>query len=234
MFLSAPASAASCKVMTVAYALTSGDVIALDPDHYDVAYGGCVQFTNQTATTATVTVGAHYSHDIGPNESTAGATNYAATTSGRQQVTAKSGPSTASGSITVGAAPAPSRSPTSRPTASPSTHSSSPQPSSSGTGPQVAPTPSPPKVGGFVPKHHPPTPPSGAPTAGPTKAVPAPVPSSTAVATGPVEPTDGRRMGLPAALAAMAVAGVGAALIRVVVAEPLDPVDSGKTVGRPA
>ena len=51
----------------------------------------------------------------------------------------------------------------------------------------------------------------------------------------PVEPPSGRGTGLPGAVAALAVVGTGAGLVRVLLAEPLGPVDdAGRTVGGPA
>ena len=49
-----------------------------------------------------------------------------------------------------------------------------------------------------------------------------PTPAATAVVAGPVEPPSGRGLGMPAALAALAVVGTGAALVRVIAAEPVD------------
>jgi hypothetical protein len=218
------AEAASCRVMTVRYDLSRDGLVVLDPNHYDIAFGGCVQFVNQTAAPATITVGTHYHQRIGPSENTAGATNYKGTTSGRQTVTARSDPAgTARGSITVAAAPTPSR------TAEPSkpSHSAqtspppSPTSSSGSTGPQVAPTPSGtkhphPRGGGLQP----PVPPAGPIQTPPPS--PTPAPAATAVVAGPVEPASGRGTGLPAALAALAVVGSGAAFLRVLAAEPVD------------
>lgn len=219
------ADAASCRVMTVRYDLSQDGPVVLDPNHYDISHGGCVQFVNQTAATATITVGTHYRQQLGPNDNTSGATNYKGSTAGRQTVTATDGPAgTAHGSITVAAAPTPSRSPKpSKPS-----HSAQPVPppspaTSSGTGPQVAPTPSGHKPhrqhhrGGGL---HPRVPPAGPiQTPPPT---PAPAPAATTVVSGPVEPASGRGTGLPAALAALAVVGSGAAFVRVLAAEPVD------------
>src|SRR4051812_34194028 len=84
----APADAASCRVMTVRFDLSGSQFVVLDPDHYDIGYGGCVQFVNQTASTVTITVGSTYSEQIGPNENTTAATNYRGTSAGQQSVTA--------------------------------------------------------------------------------------------------------------------------------------------------
>lgn len=225
------ASAASCRVMTVRYDLSGEGLVVLDPNHYDIPFGGCVQFVNQTAATATVTVGSHYRQRIGPSDNTSGSTNYKGTAAGRQKVTATSDPAgSAHGSITVGRAPAkPSKSP--RPSKPSQSAHPAPAPSpnsSSSSGPQVAPSPSKTK------QHHqhqkgglqPPVPAPGPVRTGtPT---PTPAPASTAVVSGPVEPASGRGTGLPAALAALAVVGSGAAFVRVLAAEP---VDSGEIVG---
>lgn len=227
------AAAASCRVMTVRYDLSQNGPVVLDPNHYDIPYGGCVQFVNQTAATATITVGSHYHQQLGPNENTSGATNYKGTSAGRQTVTANDGPAgSAHGSITVAAAPTPSRSRSPKP--SKPSHSAQPAPppsptTSSGTGPQVAPTPS-----GHKPRHghhrsgglQPPVPPAGPIQTPPPTATPAP--AATTVVSGPVEPASGRGTGLPAALAALAVVGSGAAFVRVLAAEP---VDGGEIVG---
>ena len=229
------AAADSCRVMTVRYDLSRAGLVVLDPNHYDIPFDGCVQFVNQTAATTTITVGSHYHQDLGPNENTSGATNYKGVTSGRQSVTATSGAAgSAHGSITVGKAPSrPSSAPASpTPTHRPS-HTSTPAPppspaTSSGGGPQVARTPS-----RHRPNHHhrpgglqPPVPaPGPIQTQSPT---PAPAPAATSVVSGPVEPASDRGVGLPAALASLALVGSGAAFLRVLAAEP---VDSPETVG---
>lgn len=215
------ASAASCRVMTVRYDLSGDGLVVLDPNHYDIPYGGCVQFVNQTAATATITVGGHYRQQVTPNGNTSGATNYKGTASGRQQVTATSDPAgTAHGSITVGAAPKPARSPKPPKPSHSAQPAPPPSPNSTGsTGPQVAPTP-------HRPTHHhhqkgglqPPVPAPG-PVQTPT---PTPTPATPAVVAGPIEPASGRGAGLPAALAALAVVGSGAAFVRVLAAEPVD------------
>jgi len=214
--------------MTVRYGVSGGTLVVLDPDHYAIPYGGCVQFVNQTAATTTITVGTHYAQQLGPNENTAGSKNFRGTTPGQLPVTATSGPTgnRAHGSITVGAAPSRSPTPSSpRPhkTATPAPPPS--PPSSSGSGPQVAPTPAHSHRHG----HHggglqPPVSPPG-PVEMPT---PTPSPAATSIVSGPVEPASGRGTGLPAALAALAVVGSGAAYIRVLAAEP---VDGGQNVG---
>jgi hypothetical protein len=215
--------------MTVRYAVSGGNIVVLDPGHYDLPYGSCVQFVNQAAAMTTITVGDRYSQTLGPSENTTSSTNYRATAPGRQPVTATSGPagSSAHGSLTVAAAPAqsPSPTPSSHPRRTVTPTPAAPPPSSSGTGPQVAPTPS----RSRRPSHHrsglqPPVSP-----AGPVQTqIPTPSPSAVTVVAGPIEPPSGRGVGLPAALAALAVLGCGIAFVRVLAAEP---VDSAETVG---
>jgi hypothetical protein len=228
------AGAAPCRVMTVRYAVSGGGLTVLDPDHYDIPYNGCVQFVNQTAANTTITVGDRYSQTLGPNENTTASRSYRGTTSGRQPVTATSGPagSSAQGSISVGAAPERSPSPatSNHPTKTATPTPAAPPPGSAGAGPQVAPTPS----RSHTPAHRrgglqpPVSPPGPVQTQAPT---PSSSPGTPAVVAGPVEPPSDRGMGLPAALAALAVVGSGAAFIRVLAAEP---VDSRETVaGRP-
>jgi len=227
VFPAAMGSAASCRVMTLRYDLSSGQLVVLDPAHYDIPFDGCVQFVNQTAATATISVGSSYSQQLGPNENTSGAANYRGRTPGRQSVTATSGPAgnTAHGSITVGAAPkpAPQPSPHQSKTAEPNPAPSAPPSSAAGTGPQVAPTPT------RVRTHHhrhrpgrlqPPVSPPG-PVQLPSPSV-TPAPQRTRVVAAPIEPASGRATGLPAALAALTVVGSGAALVRVLAAEPVD------------
>jgi len=230
-----PAAAASCQVMTVRYDVSGAGLVILDPDHYDVPYGGCVQFVNQTAATTTITVSPGYSEQLGPNENTAGATNYRGTTPGHHDVTAMSGPSAADGSLTVAAPP--SHSPTPSPSAAPTRTAmpsagppSTSPPSSGGSGPQVAPTPTRTRThghgrGGLQPPVSPPGP-IQIPTLSPT---PTPTPAPTAVLSGRVEPASDRAVGLPAAVAALVLVGTGTAFLRVLTAEP---VDSEENVGR--
>ena len=237
---SGTSAAASCASMTLNYSVSGGGIVVLSPSHVNVAYRGCVSFTNRTAATASITVGGHYSASVAPNSSTSGGHNFVGTTSGRLSVSATSGPGTAHGSITVAAAPPPvSKSPSPRParTGTPTTAPTPTQAASSGTGPQVAPTPkhrghrrtTSLAPGGVI---EPPVSPAGPIRITPSLA-PTPTPSSaaSAVVTGPVEPPSGRANGRPAAVAAVAVVGTGAALVRVVGAEP---VDSREIVGGPS
>jgi hypothetical protein len=231
---SGTSAAASCAGMTLGYSVSGGGLVVLTPDHVDVAYRGCVVFTNRTAATASIRVGGHYSQQVAPNSSTSGSRNFTGTTSGRLSVTATSGPATAHGSVTVGSAPSRSASPnpTRTRTATPSLAPTPTQSSVSGTGPQVAPTPkqrrheqSPSLAPGGV--IEPPVSPPG-----PIQLTPSATPSEgPAIASGPVEPPSGRGIGLPAAIAAVTVVGTGAALVRVIAAEP---VDSPKIVGGPS
>jgi hypothetical protein len=223
--------------MTIRYAFpsTTSGSLAFEPDHCDIAFGEIVQFTNNTLSRVHVTVSGGYSRDVTPGETTSKAQSFVGSAAGPHEVSATDETvptgSSADGSITVGASPSPS--PSHSPHGHPSSHPPSPSPSSTGTGPQVAPTP--PRVGGFVPKSRPPSPPAGqvpSPSLAPVPTVtPDPQPSATAVVAGPVEPAGARRLGLPAALAALAVVGSGAGLVRVVLAEPISPVDDPRNVG---
>jgi hypothetical protein len=233
-----PAAAASCRVVTVQNAVPVG--IALSPQNTSVPYGGCVQFTdNAFGPPVTVTVAGGYQTTLNYGESTSGKTNYAARTPGTHSLTATNGASTAKGRITVGAAPTKSPSPSPSPAAS---HSPSPQPAPSASSSGAS---RPPRS----PRHHPQVglpsgpPPPVAPGVSATPGVvpsvagspPGPLqtttPAAVAVA-GPLEPPTGRSFGLPAALAALVLLGVGTAVVRVVMAEPA--VDSGRSVGRTA
>jgi hypothetical protein len=232
----APAAAASCRVVTVQ---NSGLGISLSPARTSVPYGGCVGFSDQfVGPQVTITVAGGYKVTLNFGESTGGKTNYAATVSGAHAVTADTGNSTAGGQITVGSQPA--RSPSPSPSRSPSA-APRPTPSTAGSqsaGPQVARTPrSHPGPGALaVPPGNPPTGPGTRPTPGVAPSVagspPGPLQTTTpaaVVATGPLEPPSGRAMGLPAALAALVLIGVGTAVVRVVLAEPA--VDNRRSVG---
>jgi len=73
-----------------------------------------------------------------------------------------------------------------------------------------------------------------APETGVTPSLPAPTPSPTtspvAVVAGPLQPPTDRGLGLPAAIAALALVGVGAAMVRVLLAHA-PAVDNRRTVG---
>lgn len=236
--LAGPAVAASCAAtMRIQGGLTSP--MTLNPAQTSIAPGACVTFTNDTGQpgeSVHVTVEGGFAKDVPPG----GAADYPAGTTGKHAVhVTGSLAGSASGVITVQAGPSPTRSPaqSSAPSGAPS-HQPSPAPStsSSGSGPQVAPTPSPPLVGGLPPAHNRPTPPASAPavapvptTVGPTAPV-TPSASPAAVVSGPIEPGNDRGVGLPAALAALAIVGAGTGLARVLYAEPAGPVDTGGNV----
>jgi hypothetical protein len=230
------AEAASCRTVTVQNAVPFG--IALAPQQTSVPYGGCVTFSDQAfGPPVTITVAGGYKVSLNYGESTGGKTNYAATAPGAHAVTADSAGATAHGRITVGAAPSHSPSPSPSPS-----HSPSPQPAQSSssptTGPQVARSPH--RAGGrpfrLPAASPPPVMPAVSATPGVAPSVagspPGPLQSTTpapvAVA-GPLEPPTGRSLGLPAALAALVLLGVGTAVVRVVMAEPV--VDDGRSVG---
>ena len=233
--LAAPVSAATCRVMQVDNAVPVG--IELTPRHLDVAYGGCVQFTdNAFGPAVTIKVGKHYSVTLNYSESTSAKKSYVATDPGRQQVTADNGTASAQGTITAGPAPSPSASRSPRTSPSPSA-SPRPHPSTSATGPQVAPSPhrthraGPPVV---IPPVQPPPPGPGVsatPGTPPVVAQPSASAAAAGSAAGPLEPPGDRSIGLPASLAALALIGVGTALVRVLLAEPVGPVDSARSVG---
>ena len=226
-----PAQAA-CSVMTFEFDPTSG--VVLSPSTLTVANGACVTFHNATITPAQFSAGAHY-------KSTAPAfgdatPNYVAGPAGTHQaVTASGAAGTAHGTIVVKpAAPKPSPSP-SHHSSSPSSHPSSsahhPSPTPTAqrpTPPATTPTAAPPPVQPLV------SPPAGSTPylAGQPTPTPSPSSSAPAVVAGPLQPPTDRGTGLPAALAALAVVGVAGALLRVLLAEPLGPVDSpSRTVG---
>lgn len=225
-----PAQAA-CSVMTFEFDPTSGAVLA--PSSLTVANGACVTFHNATITPAQFSVGRYKATAPAFSDATP---NYVAGPAGtRQAVTASGAAGTAHGTIVVKPAPA-------KPSPSPSHHSTAPSPRPSST-PARQPSPTPTAAR--------PTPPATTPTAAPppTQPLVSPPPGSTpylagqptptpstssapAVVAGPLQPPTDRGTGLPAALAALAVVGVAGALLRVLLAEPVGPVDStGRTVG---
>jgi plastocyanin len=128
--------------------------------------------------------------------------------------------------VPAGASPAPAKSPTAKPAPSTSVApkpSATASPSPTGGSGNIGP---PPLAGGVIP---PPSPPGGtgpAPNVAPTLAgedVPSAEPSGAAVAVGHgrlPEPPTGRKYGLPAALAAVGVAGVASLLMRLLLAHP--------------
>lgn len=216
--------------MTFQFDPTTG--AALSPSKLTVNQGACVILHNATITSAQFSVGAHYKATAQPfSDATP---HYVAGPAGTtQRVTATSAAGTANGSIVVRAAPtkpspSPSRSssPPPRSTPSPSPRASSPPPAKP-TPPATTPTASPPPVQPLV------SPPAGSTPylAGQPTPTPSPTGSSAAVVAGPLQPPTNRGTGLPAALAALAVVGTAGALLRVLLAEPVGSVDSGRTVG---
>ncbi|HMC69654.1 MAG TPA: hypothetical protein VKJ07_10915, partial [Mycobacteriales bacterium] len=228
-----PAHAACNNVMTYQFDPSTG--VVLSPSTLTVPNGACVTLHNATITSAQFTVGAHYK-GTAPAFSDATPGYVAGPAGTSQAVTATGAAGTAHGTIVVKAAPAkPSPSP------SPSSHSSTPSPRQ---------TSSPPRQPSPTPTATRPAPLTTTPTASPAPAQPlvSPPPGSTpflagqptptpstssapTVITGPLQPPTDRGTGLPAALAALAVVGTAGALLRVLLAEPIGSVDSGRTVG---
>jgi hypothetical protein len=222
--------AASCPTMT--FELTTGGT-TLVPSQLTVAEHGCVTLSNQTPLPARFQISPHYTATVGGFSAT-GMTgeppDYAATTAGRQSVTAGNSAGTARGVIVVTAPRGrPSPRPTQTPAGSSPPASASPRPTAPATAPPAAspasssaatpaaPTPTPratPSRTLSIAVGPPPSPPSG------TGASP-PAPGRTALEA----PAD-RSLGLPAALAALAVAMVAVGFIRVLLAEAADPVDN--------
>ena len=221
-----PVGAAGCSVMTFQFDPGTGGVI-LSPEKLTVADGACVTLHNSTITPADFTVGAHYKQtapafrDATPN--------YVAGPAGSTQAVSATGAAgSARGSIVVKAAPKPA------PSSAPPSHSPAPQPShSTSASPHPSPTRTVPPPPTAAP---PPVNPITSPPAGSTPFLagqPTPTPSptssrSTTVLSGPLQPPTDRGTGLPAALAALAVVGTAAALLRVLLAEPIGPVDDGR------
>lgn len=225
-----PVGAASCSVMNFQFDPASGGVI-LSPQKLTVANGACVTLHNSTITSADFTVGAHYKQTA-PAFSDA-TPNYVAGPAGSTQaVTASGAAGSARGSIVVQPAPKPVHS------SAPPTHSPAPQPSHSAS-PSARPTPT--KTSAPPPTASPPpvtpivSPPAGSTPFLAGQPTPTPSPShSTTVVSGPLQPPTDRGTGLPAALAALAVVGTAAALLRVLLAEPIVPVDERHRAPRAA
>ena len=217
--------------MTFQFDAASGGVV-LSPPKLTVAAGACVTFHNGTITSADFTVGAHYKQTAAAfSDVTA---SYVAGPAGSTQpVTATGAAGTAHGSIVVKAAPGPAHS------SAPPSRSPSPQPSQSAApsrSPAPTPTRSPPAhPTASAPPVTPITsqPPGSTPfLAGQPTPTPSPSQSQSAtVVSGPLQPPTDRGTGLPAALAALAVVGTAAALLRVLLAEPIGSVDDGRSVG---
>lgn len=232
VLLGSPAQAAACSVMTFQFDPSTGGV-DLSPAKLTVAAGACVTLHNATITSATFAVGSRYKATA-PAFSDA-TPNYIAGPAGTTQpVTADGAAGSAKGSIVVKAAPKPSPTPThsSTPKSSPTpAHSQHPSPSPTAarpTAPAQTPTAAPPPVRPLT------SPPpgstpflAGTPTPSPS---PSPSRSGVAILTGPLQPPTDRGTGLPAALAALAVVGTAGALLRVLLAEPVSPVDEVRTV----
>ena len=209
---------------------TSGVVIS--PASLTVSKGACIRLHNATITPVKFTVGAHYA-STAPAFGDA-APNYLAGPAGTKQPVTATGPGgTAHASIVVRAAPSKPRpspshssSPTPRTTPHPTQQASSPAPTRP-TPPATTPTASPPPVQPLVS----PSPGSSPFLAGQPTPTPSPSQSAAAVVSGPLQPPTDRGTGLPAALAALAVVGTAGALLRVLLAEPVGAVDTGRTVG---
>jgi plastocyanin len=190
--------------------------VRLEPSQVTVTRGSCVTFVNDAGTQVEVTVDPDYDETVAAGDRVV----YAARSTGTHPMRATDGITRDDGSITVRAAPSPSSSPsapphTSSPTPPPTT---APPPSPGGSGPRVAPSPS----------HHPSR--SARPVPRPSRTVPQPAPVPTPgevtppppTAAGPIEPPSDRSAGLPGAVAALAIVGVGGALGRVLLAQPVD------------
>jgi hypothetical protein len=215
--------------MTVQFGNSGG--IALSPSSLRIPAGGCVQFGNNTPFLARITVGSSYSEAVGGFSHTSGKQNYTARPAGTtQKVRAAEVIGSANGSIVIAAAPNPSPTPARRAT----TPSSAPPPQPA---PTHAATSQPPSTTRPRPSASPP--PTGAAiTPSPSQQPPflsgQPTPSasaSPAVVAGPLQPPTGRGTGLPAAVAALAVVATAAALLRVLLAEPVAAVDDRRSVG---
>jgi hypothetical protein len=203
----------------------SSGTLVLSPQSVTVDNGGCVQFSNQTIFAARFSVGS-YNRTVPAFSQTSGSANYTATPAGATQaVVAREAAGNASGTIVIrpaathSASPtprhtsqaAPSRQPSVAPSRTPSPHA----PSS--TRPGVRATKKPP-----APRHSrtaatPSNSPflTGHPTASPSS-------SSVAVIGGPLQPPSDRGTGLPGAVAALAIVATAGALLRVLLAEPVE------------
>src|SRR4051794_30453318 len=166
-----PAHAACNNVMTFQFNPATG--IELSPSKLTVANGACVTFHNATITSAQFTAGAHYKGNAAAfSDATPG---YVAGPAGTSQaVTATGAAGTAHGTIVVTAAP-------SKPSPTPSRHSSSPTPRPTASAAHQ-PTPTPTAAR--------PTPPATTPTASPpVQPLVSPSPGSTPFLAGQPTPT---------------------------------------------
>ncbi|HWB65847.1 MAG TPA: hypothetical protein VG708_03340 [Mycobacteriales bacterium] len=236
----APAVAASCAGIAVAPGLSFAVSSTTVPE------GGCVRFTNVTGVRLTITVAdTSYRAVIGANASTgsAAAPNFVARAVGAFRVTATDGLRTGHGTITV-TKPKPTPSPTRSPSPRPSTHPSA-SPSASAHSRHRTHHRATPHRRGHGHRRHGGLPPpisvslpplptgstTAAPGANPKVAPGLPaaggaVDPHAAVQSGPIEPVSGDGAGLPAAVAALLVLGVGAGVGRAVLARA----DGGATV----
>jgi hypothetical protein len=221
-----------------AHAATCGNVMTLQPDgaispsNLLVDPGACVTFHNGTILPAQFTVGAHYKQTAAAFSEVT--TDYVAGPAGTTQpVTATEPGVTAHATIVV--KPAPSKPAPTR------THSAGPAPRHSSSAGHPSPTPTaaaPTPPARTLTAAPPPVQPLVSPAPGSSPFLagqPTPTPSSSSpaatVLSGPLQPPTDRGTGLPAAVAALAVAGTAGALVRVLLAEPIGPVDDARTVG---
>lgn len=235
VFAGTAGAASSCAQISITPGVQSP---TLTPKTATITAGGCAAYTNNTALPTKVTVG-KLSTVVNPN----GAATFVERVAGRFAVTAQEQfqgqniGGAGSGTLVVKAKPAPK--PSSTPTASsppphPSTSPSSAPPSATpaSSGPVVAtatPTQAPPATPGLTPA------PNQSGQGNPPVIVgippPTPTPSSPpqAVERAQLQPPSGRAAGLPAAIAALLLVGVGAGFVRVLLAEP-----AGGVVPRPS
>jgi hypothetical protein len=123
--VSAAATPATAKCATVTIAPKPNSLLGLDVKAITVSKGRCVQFTNDTLSTAVVDVkGTKYRESIPTKQTTSGKANYTVTST--VTVEAMSGIRSGNSTITVAAAsPSPSASATVSPTTSPTAKASS-------------------------------------------------------------------------------------------------------------
>jgi hypothetical protein len=206
--------------------------LVLTPSRLRVPLKGCVTLSNQTFVSAEFRIAPDYDRTVGAFSATGTSGepgNYRARLAGRHAVTASSMLGTASGRIDVSApSPSPSPSATHRPPSPTAAASASP----ATTTPSGTPAPVPTPTRSVAPS----PPPAPVPTASrsrlavgpPPTLPPRPGPRARAL----LQPPSDRAIGLPAALAALAVAGVATALLRVLLAEPSPGVRRGPVHSR--
>jgi hypothetical protein len=200
--------------------------VRLDPGAVTVEQGSCLAIANTLNVPVEVHVEPGFDRQVPPD----GQVRWPAASLGSHAVTAATLVSRDRGTVTVRAAPEPSRSATASspppsPKPPPTSASTSPTPDRTSARPSRGPGSDSPSPATSPPRT--PTAPPSLPTTPPTPP-PVPSPSATAVVAGPVEPPTDRSLGLPAALAALAIVGTGGGLLRVLLAEP---VDGSATVG---